>query len=164
MTRTCIVADAGPLIALARIGQIELPRRLFATVVVPTAVYAECVRMPQKAGAAAIGQAVETGRLVVRSPSQPGRGTPSPRLGTGEWEAIMLALELSCPVLLDDKLARAHARHAGVAVIGTGGLPVAAKAEALIPAVGPLLEELRLAGYRFSEELVTRILELAGEG
>ena len=88
---------------------------------------------------------------------------PSPSLGLGEWEAIVLALELSCPVLLDDKLARAHAQHAGVAVIGTGGLLIAAKAKSLIPAVAPLLEALQRAGYHFSEELVARILQLAGE-
>lgn len=164
MTRTCIVADAGPLIALARVGQIELLRRLFATVVVPTAVYAECVRMPEKQGATAVAQAVETGRLTVRSPSQPEPETSAPRLGIGERQAIVLAVELSCPVLLDDKLARAHARHAGVAVIGIGGLLIAAKDEALIPAVGPLLRELWQAGYHFSEELIARILELAGEG
>ena len=163
MNRACIVADAGPLIALARVGQLELPRRLFATVVVPAAVYAECVRVAGKTGATAIAKAAEAGTLVVRSPSRPGQEAPSARLGTGEWEAITLALELACPVLVDDKLARAHARHAGVAVIGTGGLLIAAKAEALIPAVRPLLDELQRAGYRFSEELLARILELAGE-
>ena len=164
MTRTCIVADAGPLIAFARIGRIELLWRLFASVVMPPAVYAECVRVPEKPGAAAIARAVEAGRLAVRSLSHPVIGTPSPSLGGGEWEAIMLALELACFVLLDDKLARAHARQAGATVIGTGGVLLAAKAEALIPAVGPLLEQLQHAGYHLSEELVARILELAGKG
>ena len=68
-----------------------------------------------------------------------------------------------CPVLVDDKLARGAARLAGVSVIGTGGLLLAAKSRSLIPLVGPELQELQAAGYHFSAELVKRILELADE-
>lgn len=84
-------------------------------------------------------------------------------LGIGEVAAIALALELASPVLMDDKLARAFAQRAGLTVIGTGGILLAAKATRLIPSVRPSLAELSSAGYYLSDDLVKRILELAGE-
>jgi len=64
---------------------------------------------------------------------------------------------------VDDKLARGAARSAGLSVIGTGGLLLAAKSRALIVSVGSLLDELQRTGYHFSNELIAKILELAGE-
>lgn len=162
MSKTCVVADAGPLIGLARIGRLELLRGLFSSTIVPPAVYAECIRAPEKPGAAAIAQAVHDQWLMVRSLSKPAQTLPI-GLGLGEREAITLALELLCLILLDDKLARAAARTAGLSVIGTGGLLLAAKSRSLIPSVGPALAQLQSSGYHFSDELVTKILTLAGE-
>jgi predicted nucleic acid-binding protein len=163
MTQACIVADAGPLIALARIERLGLLPSLFGDVFVPEAVYEECIRIPGKPGATGIREAVEVGDLTVRVPAEAVRVPPA--LGNGEGQAILLALELEleCPVLLDDKLARGYARRAGVTVIGTGGVLLAAKSKSLIAAVAPLLDELTDAGYHFCEELANRIRELAGE-
>ena len=126
-------------------------------------VYAECIRAPDKPGAAAIAHAVNDQWLTVRSLSNPVPHNLPIGLGPGESEAIALALELVCLVLLDDKLARAAAPTAGLSVIGTGGLLLAAKSRSLIPSVGPTLEQLQSTGDHFSAELVARILELAGE-
>jgi len=163
VSETCVVADAGPLIGLARIGKLELLRSLFSSTIIPPAVYDECVRAPDKPGAAAIAQAVNDRWLTMRMLSNPAAETLTIGLGLGEREAILLALELQCPVLVDDKLARAAARSAGLRVIGTGGLLLAAKSRSLIPSVGRTLAQLQDNGYHFSGELVTRILELAGE-
>jgi predicted nucleic acid-binding protein len=163
VSQTCIVADAGPLIGLARIGRLDLLRGLFDTTILPPSVYAECVRAPDKPGAVAIAEAVNGKWLVVRSPSTTEASRLSTALGPGESDAIALAVELGCLILVDDKLARGTARAAGLRVIGTGGVLLAAKARALLPSVAPLLEQLQAAGYHLSEDLVGRILELAGE-
>jgi predicted nucleic acid-binding protein len=160
---TCIVADAGPLIGLARIDQLVLLRSLFSAVIVPQLVFVECVQAAGKPGAIAIRKAAEVGWLTVR-PSQAGVEVLRPaNLGIGEVAAIALALELASMVLMDDKLARVFARRAGLTVIGTGGILLAAKATRLIPSVRPALTQLLSGGYYLSDALVKRILELAGE-
>jgi predicted nucleic acid-binding protein len=159
----CIVADAGPLIGLARIDQLALLRGLFSAVIVPQLVFNECVQAANKPGATAIRKAAEADWLNVRL-SQAGVEFLRPaNLGNVEVAAIALALELASMVLMDDKLARAFARRAGLTVIGTGGTLLAAKATGLIPSVRPALAELSSAGYYLSDNLVKRILELAGE-
>ncbi len=45
-----------------------------------------------------------------------------PTVGRGETEVIALGLELSCPVVLDDRLARLRARRAGLEITGTLGV------------------------------------------
>jgi hypothetical protein len=162
VSQTCIVADAGPLIGLARIDRLDLLRSLFDATILPPTVYAECVRVPDKPGAAAIAKAVNDGWLAVRSLTKPAALLPI-GLGRGETDAIALAVELECLILLDDKLARGAARAAGLSVIGTAGLLLAAKARSLVPSVGPILDQLKAVGYHLSDELVARILELAGE-
>lgn len=64
---------------------------------------------------------------------------------------------------MDDKLARAAAQASGLRVIGTGGLPLAAKSQSLVSSVSSVLEQLQGTGYHLSEELITKILELARE-
>jgi len=163
VSKTCIVADAGPLIGLARIGRLDLLPSLFDTTILPPTVYAECVRAANKPGAAAIAKAVEVRWLVVQSPLHPAAAGLPAGLRIGESDAIALAVELSCLILLHDKLARGAARATGLGVIGTGGLLLAAKARALVPSVAPLLAQLQGAGYHLSDDLIKRILELAGE-
>jgi len=163
VSETCIVADAGPLIGLARIGRLDLLRSLFTSSILPPAVYTECVSASGKPGAAAIARAVEDRWLAVRAPSKPTPRDLPTGIGPGEREAIALALELACPVLMDDKLARTAAQASGLSVIGTGGLLLAAKSRSLVTSVSSILEQLQGTGYHLSEELIAKILELARE-
>jgi hypothetical protein len=97
--------------------------------------------------------------------------TPDPRpeeppfavLGVGESAAIRLARAAAVPVLMDDRAGRSVARNLGVAVIGTGGVLLAAKQRGLIDAVAPVLEALRANGYHLSRALVQAILDRASE-
>ncbi len=49
-----IVADAGPLIGLAKIGRLELLRRLFSRVMIPEAVQTELRLKSSRPGAIAL--------------------------------------------------------------------------------------------------------------
>lgn len=60
-----VIADAGPLIALAEIGQLPLLPALFGRLLIPPAVQAEILREPT---ASALVEAVEAGWVVVQAP------------------------------------------------------------------------------------------------
>lgn len=158
-----VVADAGPLIALARIGRLELLNRLYGGVVVPTAVMEELQLDSYRPGARALGAALTAGWLEVMT--APTDGLEVKRLlDPGEAEAILLAEKIACRFLLiDERRGRAVARHRGLPVVGTGGLMLSAKRMGALEAVTPELERLAENGYRLAPKLVEEIRRLAGE-
>ena len=157
-----VVADAGPLIALGRIGRLDLLRPILGEVLAPEAVLAECLVEPLRPGALAIVDAVAR-RWLHRTPDPRPEEPSFAVLGAGESAAIRLARALAVPVLMDDRAGRSVARNLGVAVIGTGGFILAAKQRGLIDAVAPVLEALRANGYHLPTALVEAILDRAGE-
>ena len=85
-------------------------------------------------------------------------------LGPGEHAALSLALELGEGlVLLDDAAARAAANALKLSTTGTLGILLLAKERGLIVAVAPVLAELERHGFRITEAVRSRILQLAGE-
>ena len=158
-----LVADAGPLIALARIGHLELLERLFGRVMIPPVVSEELRLDSCKPGAAVLSQALDPdGWIRIEAP---GSEKPSLRvsLGEGEAEAIALASEHGALLLIDERRGRRAARAAGVQVLGTGRVLIAAKDKGYLSSVSVALDELCAVGYRLSGELVRRLTELAGE-
>lgn len=86
-------------------------------------------------------------------------------LDEGEKQAVALASELGEEVLLiiDDYAGRQAARKLGVAVTGLIGLLLLGKERGLVGKIGPLLDELRQAGYWLSDEIIGIAKGLAGE-
>lgn len=160
-----IVADAGPLIGLGKIGRLPLLQALYGMVLIPRRVHKELRVDSSMPGAAAAGRAIVEGWLVVRGVEDTEAVSRLLALvDGGEAEAIVLAHESAGRFLLvDDRRARNVARRRGIAVVGTGGVLIAAKRKGLVEAVGPLLDELAGAGYRFSRELRNALLSLSGE-
>ena len=60
-----VIADAGPLIALTRIGEIDLLRRLYGRVVVPPAVHTELAIDSNRPGAKALAGVFAAGWVAV---------------------------------------------------------------------------------------------------
>ena len=87
------------------------------------------------------------------------------RLDAGEREAIALAKSLPPPLLLllDDQAGRNAAKKLGQPVTGLVGLLLLAKRQGLVPAVVPLLEQVRQAGYWLSDEVLSVAKTLASE-
>ena len=164
MTRV-IFADTGPLIALARVGQLDLLHRLYREVRVPPAVHTELAMDSGRPGARTLARAFEAGWMTV----QPATDTSlvselSQLLGPGEAEAIALAEQEDAQFLLiDDARGRRVARHRGISVVGVAGVLLAAKIRGELDAVGPDLEELSRVGYRLSSRLIAGVLARAGE-
>ncbi|WP_295544399.1 DUF3368 domain-containing protein [uncultured Thiohalocapsa sp.] len=162
-----VIADAGPLVALARIKRLSLLQTLYGPVTVPQAVRKEPRLGSERPGARLLSAALGAGVLQMRSlPSNlaPDSANLSLVLDTGEAEAILLAEALCCRFLLiDERRARVVARRRGVPVVGLSGLLLAAKRHRLVHAMAPLLETLKPQGYRLSDTLVDEVLRLAGE-
>jgi uncharacterized protein len=159
-----IVSNASPLIALIRIGQLDLLRQLYSEIIIPEAVWHEVV----------VEGADQPGAEVVSSASWIVRRTVTNRplvhglqqeLDAGEAEAIALAVEIDDALLLmDERLGRDTARHFDIRYTGVVGVLVEAKHKGFVQAIQPHLDALRnLAGFRVSETLYRRVLQDEGE-
>ena len=164
MTRV-VIADTGPLIALARIGQLDLLRRLYGGVVVPPAVHAELAIDSSRPGAKVLAGVFAAGWVVVETVVDSSvRWELDQLLGPGEAEVIALAEQADTRFLLiDDARGRRTARARGIPVVGVAGVLLVAKSRGELAAVGPVLDRLSDAGYRLSPRLVAATLDRADE-
>lgn len=153
MNGDAVVSDAGPIIALAQIGVLDLLPRLFQRIVIPPAVRRELITVSPPTW--------------IEQPAQ--SYPPDPRiraagLDPGESEAIAMALAIGAGgILLDDLAARLVAERLGLTVIGTLGVLVRAKDAQLIATIRPLLDALVSANFFMSEQLYQRLLRTVGE-
>jgi hypothetical protein len=155
-----LVSNSTPLIAFARIGELDLLRRIVGRVVIPTAVRDEITGATNRAGADEVQHAAW---IEVRTPTSVG-GDLTVLLDRGEAHTIALAEELGASqVLLDERAARALASARGLKIIGSAGLLVRAKERGLIEAVHPYLKRMRAQGVRFSDRFVRALLNQIGE-
>lgn len=156
------IANTSPLLHLHRIGTLEWLAALFGEVWTPSAVVSE-LEDGRRRGFN-VPNPRECSWLQVVDP----RCTPSVwlslDLGPGELAAMALALENpGRTLLLDDALARRTAQLAGLRVWGTLRLTLEAKSHGLVQSVRPILGRLRDSGLWVSEDVMTRVLRLAGE-
>ena len=159
------VADAGPLIALARVDQLHLLRHLFGRGMIPPAVHREIALGSGRPGAVAIGQALEAGWIRVVPLADEAQAASLARIvDSGEAEAIALGLQQDARFLLiDDAKGRKAARRAGLPLVGVAGVLLAAKAQGHLATVSPVMEELASVGYRLSPRLMDGVRRSAGE-
>lgn len=160
---SCIVADSGPLIALARLGLLHLPKALFGDARLTQTVFDECVAGGARADATAIVAAVNEGIFERCADVAPASALEGRLLDAGEASALALALSLKASVLLDELRGRRVAAELEIPVIGFCGLLLLAKREALLPAVMPLLQQACADGYFLSEALLAQLRRLADE-
>lgn len=160
-----IVADTGPIIGLAKIGRISLLKKLVTEVLIPPIVHKE---LYGKIGSESdqIDQALSDFVHVVDLGSlELNIDEPLINLGEGEKQSILLASTLKREVLLliDDRAGRQAAENLNISKIGLVGILLLAKKRGLIDNVGPLLQELRVAGYWLSDEVIAVARKLAEE-
>ena len=92
MSRPVVVSDAGPLIALAGCGHLELLVAVFDAVHVPQVVLAETTADRSRPGAADIAAFVETHVQVHPDRDDPVYATAVSHLDEGEAQALSLSL------------------------------------------------------------------------
>lgn len=157
-----VVCNSGPLIALAKINQLELLSRVYQRILVPQAVMDEIAtaqRFPEEK------------RILAATPLEKHALAKQPdalllaQLGVGEAHAITLSIEMKANrLLIDEKKGRRIASLVyGITVTGTGGILLQCKKAGHISAIRPLLEQMRAAGYFLSERLIVGICQAANE-
>jgi predicted nucleic acid-binding protein len=114
-----VVADAGPLIALAKIDGLSALLDLHPHILICPAVHNEAVTVGLTLGAEdamRLRDEYEAGRLELRAPTLPELPVPA-RLGAGETDSIRLAIDLRADwLLVDDLEARRAAQQSFEAV------------------------------------------------
>lgn len=145
-----VVADTSCLIVLHKMGRLELLSSLYTDILIPPAVLEE------------FANAIPFVKVLMPSDENLTRSLRL-ILGAGESEAISLALEQNCPIILDDKRARQVATGMGLTQIGTVGILVKAKQKELIPSLSNALMELEAHGFYITQELRTEALRLGNE-
>jgi predicted nucleic acid-binding protein len=158
-----VVSDTGPLIALATVEQLHLLERLWGVVKIPAAVHRELLA---KIGpeAARLDEALATFIEVTPvAELAPEVQAATEGLGIGEQQAVALAYELKVLLVVDDRLARDAARRVGVTLTGVVGVLLRAKEVGLLPAVRPVLEDMRHRGYWLSDQLLDIATKVADE-
>jgi uncharacterized protein len=154
-----VISNTGPILALVRIGRLDLLRELFGNIVLPLAVRAEITDETSAAAVAAADwisvQPVHDALAVQLLREE---------LDPGESEAVVLARELSADlILIDERAATRRARMLGLTVIGTLGVLLAAKQAGHVNAIKPLMEQLRHLDFHMSADLYNEVLTTAGE-
>lgn len=146
------IINASPVIALARVGQVELLTRLPEQSLIPRAVAEELSIAPEGDPARL---ALESGLFkVVDSPAPP-ESILAWDLGKGE--SAVLSYALANPeyvAVLDDGAARRCARSFSVTVTGTLAIVLLAKQHGLIDSAVQVLQALRAAEFRLDDAVI----------
>ncbi len=145
-----VIADTTCFILLDKIGELNLLRSLFGSVVTTTIIASEFGdSLPEWVRIKEVKDVLFQSTLDV---------------DRGEASAIALAIE-SPPslIVLDDDKARKKARKLQLNVTGTLGLFLKAKREGIIPDVKSMLIKVQKTNFHYSESVFNEILKLAGE-
>jgi len=145
-----IIADSTCLIGLERIDKIDSLPQMYSQVIIPPQVQKEF--------------GLSFAWLIVKNPQNIGMiNSLKLMVDDGESEAIALAYELGCRLVVDDKQARNIAKRLDIEIIGTVGILVKAKQLWLIDQLLTILEALENKEFYLSQSLKLEALILVGE-
>jgi len=153
-----VIVNSTPIIALLEIGYIEILKDLYSEVIIPEAVRDEITIKDERVLDNYAWIKVNAIKNIAA------KDTFISSLHDGEVEVMILAKELNSDlVIIDDSLARRHAKHQGITVTGTVGVLLRAKHNGVIDSVKPLLDSLVNSDFYISENIINEVLKLAGE-
>jgi len=169
-----VIADAGPLIALTRIGHLVLLNKLFGGVSVTSIVADEVLQGGDFSDSSVLSQAFAQTWLQPVNVDSLDRLSQAKSLmnlyqiDPGEASSMVLAQQAHTQgdqalLVMDDLRGRSAAQHARLPVIGTAGVLLLAKRQGHVTDVKPLLLDLRQNGYFLSQRLIDSAIQQAGE-
>jgi len=166
-----VVANAGPIIWLAKIGRLDLLEKLYKEVIIPKEVYVESVQKGLEHGfrdALIIKEASDKGwiKIVELNEAQSTIGDrithQLKELDTGEIEAIVYARDTRADLLLlDDSTARSFAESWGLETKGTLYILLKALKMDLLKVneTRELIYELVERGFRIDPRLFAKLIK-----
>lgn len=160
-----IVADAGPLIALAIAGVLQQTIAHYKTLLVPEAVVYECIADPSAPGAKVVAKLLRSRgiKIINEIDIRPLDAAYAQGLGSGEVAVLAYAAQHQHIALIDERRARRIAQRLQVPVVGSGAVLLALKASGSIASVKPALAAWAAHGYFVSPTVVDEIIRRAGE-
>jgi uncharacterized protein len=159
-----IISDTSPVSNLLLVGRLSLLESLFKEMIVPAAVDKEIRRL--SAFETDISAYLDADWITVVPPASLEKVTAlRHNLDEGEAEAIVLAEEFKCDLLLmDERKGSKIARARGINTIGLLGVLLKAKELGLIKNAKPVLHDLKyIAGFWIGEELEKEFLKDVNE-
>ena len=156
--RRKVIANSTPIIALSEIGLMEILKDLYGGVIIPNAVREEVT--------------VKDARLLdgygwvrhMAISNIAAKELFTSALHDGEVEVMILAKEIGADlVIIDDSVARRHAKHIGLTVTGTVGVLLRAKKSGIIEDVTTVLDDLIQNGFYISDTVYSEVISLAEE-
>ena len=158
-----VIADASPLIALARVGGLSWLQQLFTEVMLTDVVLAEVLTGRYPDTEAPILQALTAGWLqtVAIATTEPAL----PDLDEGEASSIRLALSSNGPALLliDERSGRAVAEELGLSVAGTAAVIGLARQRGLITSARQMFAALHASNFRIAPAVIKTVLDRCGD-
>lgn len=166
-----MVSDAGPLIHLAQIGQLQLLKNLFKRVSITAKVKNETVDEGINHGfvdAQIIGKAIQDGWITVEYVCEHLSGSIE-RLVIGEnishadAETLLLAKNKKAELLVDDKVVADLAKMYGIRIWNTWTILLESLSEGLIEIqdINSAIDELGQKRHKLSEKQAEEILKAA---
>ena len=150
-----VVSNSSPLIALARIGRLNLLASLFQRILIPAEVQHEVTIAGRGLpGAEEVRKANWIEVAPQKTLADPSLTQACQNLGAGERGAILLAKSLPADiVLLDEWKARRVAREAGLSMVGCLGILEAGARSGLVADLREAYIDLLRQGIRFDIKL-----------
>jgi len=146
------IINASPVIALAKVGQVELLARLPEQALIPQAVAEELSVAPEGDPARLV---LDSGLFkIIKSPAI---SEKIMAWDLGRGESAVLSYALSYPefvAVLDDGAARRCARSFSLHVIGTLSVVILAKQHGLIESAAAVLQALRGVDFRLDDTII----------
>ena len=145
-----VVSDTSCLILLSKIGQLELLHALFENILLTPEVAIEYSEtLPEW-----IHISESNSKLIPELDH---------KLDSGEATSIRLAKEKRATLIIDELKGRRIAQQYNLKITGTLGISVKAKQLNRISTLKPLLDQLKDQGFRISNRLYNRALQLVNE-
>ncbi|MBS3782519.1 MAG: DUF3368 domain-containing protein, partial [Candidatus Thermoplasmatota archaeon] len=150
-----VVSNSSPLIHLSKIGLLDILEELFDDIIIPEAVYDECVvEGGDRKDARNIEQAGWITTKTIEKENLHLKRAFLKDVDVGESEAIVLALQESADlILLDEYDARELARNHDLKITGVIGILLEAKSLGKLENAKNHLENLKESGFWIDDEL-----------
>ncbi len=159
-----IASNSTPIINFGRQGKLDILRKCFDEIIIPKSVYDEIMQKKESPEAIILDKSISEKWIIVEDVAiNPLLNTMS--LGKGEKEAISLALQRKCGLLIDDDYAKAYAKILNVESHGSFYVLYLACLKKIInkEEAKNVFESMIREGFYVSTDLYSRFLELLGK-